>query len=209
MPEGLLSSHLVNGLAPGTIVRLATPEGAPLLESERRLRLIELGKSLDDVRKSQDRMAGSDFNKNIRAQIESINDLNDVNRDNLDLVGRLERDQKRYAASLPTKDIDLLSGKMRKLRKDTDDADGSTRNFFKRWKTLPRGLRMFILIGSAIAGGAEQIGTLGSGIGATITALAGSLSVALGGTIVMLGGLVAGFNRVARARAGSVRKGGV
>jgi ferredoxin-NADP reductase len=27
MPEGLLSSHLVNGLAPGTIVRLATPEG--------------------------------------------------------------------------------------------------------------------------------------------------------------------------------------
>ncbi|NYG57625.1 ferredoxin-NADP reductase [Nocardioides daedukensis] len=27
MPEGLLSSHLVNGLAPGTIVRLAAPEG--------------------------------------------------------------------------------------------------------------------------------------------------------------------------------------
>jgi ferredoxin-NADP reductase len=27
MPEGLLSSHLVKGLAPGTIVRLATPEG--------------------------------------------------------------------------------------------------------------------------------------------------------------------------------------
>ncbi len=27
MPEGLLSSHLVNGLEPGTIVRLATPEG--------------------------------------------------------------------------------------------------------------------------------------------------------------------------------------
>ncbi|WP_228942966.1 ferredoxin reductase [Nocardioides sp. Leaf374] len=27
MPEGLLSSHLVNGLAPGTIVRLALPEG--------------------------------------------------------------------------------------------------------------------------------------------------------------------------------------
>jgi ferredoxin-NADP reductase len=27
MPEGLLSSHLVNGLAPGTIVRLAKPEG--------------------------------------------------------------------------------------------------------------------------------------------------------------------------------------
>lgn len=27
MPEGLLSSHLVNGLAPGTIVRLAMPEG--------------------------------------------------------------------------------------------------------------------------------------------------------------------------------------
>ena len=27
MPEGLLSAHLVNGLAPGTIVRLALPEG--------------------------------------------------------------------------------------------------------------------------------------------------------------------------------------
>jgi len=27
MPEGFLSSHLVNGLAPGTIVRLATPSG--------------------------------------------------------------------------------------------------------------------------------------------------------------------------------------
>ena len=27
MPEGLLSSHLVNGLEPGTIVRLALPEG--------------------------------------------------------------------------------------------------------------------------------------------------------------------------------------
>lgn len=27
MPEGLLSSHLVNGVAPGTIVRLALPEG--------------------------------------------------------------------------------------------------------------------------------------------------------------------------------------
>lgn len=27
MPEGMLSSHLVNGLAPGTIVRLALPEG--------------------------------------------------------------------------------------------------------------------------------------------------------------------------------------
>lgn len=27
MPEGLLSSHLVNGLEPGTILRLATPEG--------------------------------------------------------------------------------------------------------------------------------------------------------------------------------------
>jgi ferredoxin-NADP reductase len=27
MPEGLLSAHLVNGLAPGTIVRLAMPEG--------------------------------------------------------------------------------------------------------------------------------------------------------------------------------------
>ena len=27
MPEGLLSAHLVNGLEPGTIVRLATPEG--------------------------------------------------------------------------------------------------------------------------------------------------------------------------------------
>ena len=27
MPEGLLSSHLVNGLEPGTIVRLASPEG--------------------------------------------------------------------------------------------------------------------------------------------------------------------------------------
>src|SRR3982751_2107638 len=27
MPEGLLSSHLVNGLEPGTIVRLAAPEG--------------------------------------------------------------------------------------------------------------------------------------------------------------------------------------
>src|SRR3546814_14943667 len=27
MPEGLLSSHLVNGLTPGTIVRLAAPEG--------------------------------------------------------------------------------------------------------------------------------------------------------------------------------------
>jgi stearoyl-CoA 9-desaturase NADPH oxidoreductase len=27
MPEGLLSSHLVNGLAPGTVVRLALPEG--------------------------------------------------------------------------------------------------------------------------------------------------------------------------------------
>ena len=27
MPEGLLSSHLVNGVEPGTIVRLATPEG--------------------------------------------------------------------------------------------------------------------------------------------------------------------------------------
>ncbi|WP_249423917.1 ferredoxin reductase [Nocardioides coralli] len=27
MPEGLLSSHLVNGVAPGTIVRLAAPEG--------------------------------------------------------------------------------------------------------------------------------------------------------------------------------------
>ncbi len=27
MPEGLLSDHLVNGLAPGTIVRLATPNG--------------------------------------------------------------------------------------------------------------------------------------------------------------------------------------
>jgi len=27
MPEGFLSTHLVNGLAPGTIVRLATPNG--------------------------------------------------------------------------------------------------------------------------------------------------------------------------------------
>ncbi|NUS91062.1 MAG: ferredoxin reductase, partial [Nocardia sp.] len=33
MPEGFLSSHLVNGVSPGTVVRLAAPQGAFVLPS--------------------------------------------------------------------------------------------------------------------------------------------------------------------------------
>jgi len=38
MPEGFVSSHLVNGLEPGTIVRLALPEGDFVLPDPRRAR---------------------------------------------------------------------------------------------------------------------------------------------------------------------------
>lgn len=81
-----------------------------------------------------------------------------------------------------SRNIDRVTESMNKSAKSADGMNFS-------WSQIPHNGRQVILISAAIAGGMQQIATLGSAAGAGLLVLGG----AAGGALVGVGGLVAAF----------------
>jgi hypothetical protein len=117
----------------------------------------------------------------------SLIDLNKEGRINDQMWRRLSNRVSVWSRT--AKVVKTLSFAMGDVTKSTLSADKASGGFLSKWKTLPRGLRVFTLIGVAIASGAEQIATLAASIGPALTVLATS---ALGAGLAA-GVLVAGI----------------
>lgn len=84
---------------------------------------------------------------------------------------------------------DSAGGSLRRLKKDLDGANGSSKNFFNIWKELPHGFRQFAFYVALFANLATSIATLGSATGGAL-AIALPLLAAFGAAA---GVLITGF----------------